>query len=126
MVTPLTYRILADGVLVLHGLFVAWVIVGGLAAFWKRWLVLLHLPALAWGAMVAGMGWICPLTPLENALRVRAGLRPYGGDFIQHYLAALIYPPELTRDTQVLLACVLLGGNLAVYALLYRRWRKKH
>jgi hypothetical protein len=117
------YRILADGVLIVHALFIAWVIFGGLAGFWKRWLIWLHLPALAWGATIAGMGWICPLTPLENTLREQAGLQPYSGDFIHHYVAALIYPPQLTRGTQVLLASLLLGGNAVVYALLYRAWR---
>jgi hypothetical protein len=117
----MTYRILADAVLIAHALFIAWVVFGGLAGFWKRWLIWLHVPALAWGAVVAGMGWICPLTPLENALRVQAGLQPYGGDFIQHYLAPLIYPPGLTRATQALLAGLLLGGNAIVYALLCRR-----
>jgi hypothetical protein len=119
----MTYRILADAVLIAHALFIAWVILGGLAGFWKRWLIWLHLPALAWGVLVAGMGWICPLTPLENALRVQAGMQPYSGDFIQHYLAPLIYPPALTRATQALLAGLLVGGNAIVYALLLRRPR---
>lgn len=119
----MNYRILADAVLIAHGFFVAWVVFGGLAAFWRRWLIWLHLPALAWGAAIAGMGWICPLTPLENALRVQAGQQPYGGDFINHYLTALIYPPGLTRGAQTLLAVLLVGGNAIVYGLLYRRIR---
>ncbi|OZI63502.1 DUF2784 domain-containing protein [Bordetella genomosp. 11] len=119
----MTYRILADAVLIAHGLFVAWVVFGGLAAFWRGWLAWLHLPALAWGATVAGMGWICPLTPLENTLRVQAGQSPYAGDFIHHYLTALIYPPALTRGTQALLAVLLLGGNAIVYTLVFRRRR---
>ncbi|AOB32211.1 hypothetical protein AKI39_18050 [Bordetella sp. H567] len=119
------YRILADAVLIAHMLFVAWVVFGGLSVFWKRWLAWVHLPALAWGVAVAGMGWICPLTPLENALRVQADQTPYGGDFIHHYLTALIYPPGLNRVTQTLLAVLLLAGNAIVYALLYRRRRRK-
>ncbi|ANN76968.1 DUF2784 domain-containing protein [Bordetella flabilis] len=117
------YRVLADAVLVAHGLFVAWVVFGGLAAFWRRRAVWLHLPALAWGVAIAGMGWICPLTPLENSLRERAGLQGYAGSFIGQYLLPLIYPAALTRDIQVLLAVLLLGGNVVVYALLYWRTR---
>lgn len=117
------YRVLADAVLVAHGLFVAWVVFGGLADFWRRRAVWLHLPALAWGVAIAGMGWICPLTPLENSLRERAGLQGYAGSFIGQYLLPLIYPAALTRDIQVLLAVLLLGGNVVVYALLYWRTR---
>jgi hypothetical protein len=117
------YRVLADAVLLAHGLFVAWVIFGGLAGFWRRGAIWLHLPALAWGVAIAGMGWICPLTPLENSLRERAGLQGYAGSFVGHYLLPLIYPAALTRDIQVMLAVLLLGGNVVVYALLY--WRAR-
>ena len=40
------YRLLADLVLAVHGLFVAFVVFGGLLALWKRWIAYLHLPAL--------------------------------------------------------------------------------
>ena len=48
----MTYRILADLVLVAHGLFIAFVMFGGLLALCKPRLAYWHLPALAWGAMV--------------------------------------------------------------------------
>jgi hypothetical protein len=121
----MTYRLLADAVLIVHALFVAWVVFGGLAGFWKIRLAWLHLPCLLWGAAVAGMGWVCPLTPLENDLRIRAGLQAYRGDFIHQYLMPLLYPPGLTRNTQALLAGLLLGGNVLVYALLYARARRR-
>ncbi|CAM3741157.1 DUF2784 domain-containing protein [Bordetella sputigena] len=117
------YALLADLVLILHAFFVIWVIFGAFAAFWKPWLIWLHLPALLWGATIAGMGWICPLTPLENALRSQAGLQPYGGDFIQHYLTAMIYPRGLSREVQASLAVLLVVGNVLLYALLFRRRR---
>ena len=69
------YRTLADLVLAFHAVFIAFVMFGGLLALWRPRLAWLHLPALAWGALVIGMGWLCPLTPLENALRARAGSR---------------------------------------------------
>lgn len=117
------YALLADLVLIFHAVFVIWVIFGAFAAFWKPWLIWLHLPALLWGATVAGMGWICPLTPLENALRSLAGAQPYGGDFIQHYLTAMIYPRGLSRGVQAGLAVLLVVGNVLLYAMLYRRRR---
>ncbi|TAL88966.1 MAG: DUF2784 domain-containing protein [Candidimonas sp.] len=115
------YKILADAVLVAHALFVVFVVFGGLLVLLKRWLVYLHLPALAWGATVIAMGWICPLTPLENTLRQMAGQENYNGGFIEHYLLPVIYPQGLTRTTQIILAIMLLIGNLAVYAVFYYR-----
>ena len=90
-------RLLADAVLIVHGLFVAFVVFGGLLTLWRWRLAYLHLPALAWGAMVIGMGWICPLTPLEVSLRQQAGQQGYAGGFIEHYILAVIYPDGLTR-----------------------------
>ena len=69
------------------------------------------------------MGWLCPLTPLENALRARAGQQGYAGGFIEHYLTAAIYPEGLTRETQIVLATLLVAGNLVVYGLWLRRRR---
>jgi len=120
----MSYRLLADLVLVVHGLFVAFVVFGGLLALWKRWIACLHLPALAWGAVVVGMGWICPLTPLEVSLRQRAGQDGYSGGFIEHYLLGLIYPAGITRETQIVLAALLVAGNAIVYALWIRRGRR--
>jgi len=121
----MSYRLLADLVLIVHGLFVAFVMFGGLLALWKRWIAYLHLPALAWGALVIGMGWICPLTPLEVSLRQQAGQQGYGGGFIEHYVLALIYPEGITRATQMTLAALLIVGNIVVYTLWARRGRRQ-
>lgn len=120
----MTYRILADLVLVAHGLFVAFVMFGGLFALWKPRIAYWHLPALAWGAMVIGMGWICPLTPLEVSLRQQAGQQGYAGGFIEHYVLGLIYPEGITRATQIVLATLLIVGNIIVYTLWARRRRR--
>lgn len=117
------YRLLADAVLVLHLLFVAFVVAGGLLALrWPRaaWL---HLPALAWGLAIEFIGWTCPLTPLENTLRRWGGEAGYGGGFIDHYLLPLLYPPALTRELQWTLGAGLVAFNLLVYALVLRRRR---
>ncbi|NYT69981.1 DUF2784 domain-containing protein [Pusillimonas noertemannii] len=118
------YALAADAVLILHGLFVAFVIFGGLLALWRPRLAWLHLPALAWGATVIAMGWICPLTPLENHLRALAGQGTYDGGFIQHYLWPLIYPPGITRGMQIALAVLLAAGNAAIYLALWGRRKK--
>lgn len=118
------YRVLADGVLLLHLSFIAFVVGGGLLVYrWPR-LAWLHLPAALWGALIEFVGWICPLTPLENALRRQAGGSGYGGGFIEHYLLPLIYPGALTREIQIGLGLAVVAINAAVYGLLLRRRRR--
>src|SRR3989442_15612570 len=90
------YRWLADAVVVLHAAFVAFVLLGGfLALRWRR-IAWVHVPAAIWGVLIEYAGWICPLTPLENALRDRAGQAGYAGGFIEHYVLHVLYPGELT------------------------------
>ncbi len=114
------YRLAADGVLVLHAAFVVFVVLGGLLALrWPRaaWV---HLPAAAWGAAIEFWGWICPLTPLEQALRRLGGEAGYRGGFVEHYVVALLYPQGLTRGLQLALGLFVLAVNLAVYAWVWR------
>ena len=119
------YDLFADIVVVTHALFVVFVVLGGLLVLrWPR-LAWLHLPAAAWGAMIEFGGWICPLTPLEKWLRVRAGEAAYKGGFIEHYMLPILYPPGLTREIQIVLGLIVLAINLAVYVyLLHRRVRR--
>ncbi|WP_157265228.1 DUF2784 domain-containing protein [Azohydromonas aeria] len=108
----------ANGLVLLHLLFIAFV-VGG-AALLPRWprLAWLHVPAVLWGVYVETAEATCPLTPLENRLRALAGAQGYSGGFVEHYLLPLLYPSELTRELQWLLAV----GVVVVNALLYARW----
>jgi hypothetical protein len=118
-----TYRILADAVLVLHLAFIVFALLGGLWVLRRPWLAWLHLPAVAWAAGIAFLGGICPLTPLENRLRAMGGEAGYGGGFIEHYLTALIYPQGLTRGVQAALGALVLAVNVAAYVTLWRRRR---
>lgn len=112
---------LADAVLVLHGLFIVWVVVGGVAVIAQPRLAWLHLPAVAWSVWVSWSGSYCPLTPLEQSLRRAAGQAGYEGGFVEHYLTAAIYPQGLTANQQILFGMVVLGINLALYAVAIRR-----
>ena len=120
-------RLLADAVLLLHFGFVAFVAVGALLVLrWPR-LAGLHLPAFAWGAYAVLSGALCPLTPLENALRVAGGGPAYDASFIEHYLLPIVYPGFVQgaagRGWQVTLGVLLVAGNAFVYALLL--WRRR-
>ena len=115
------FRLAADGVLLLHLAFIQFALVGGaLAARW-RWMPWVHLPAMAWAVFVEFTGRICPLTYLENDLRLRAGQSGYTTSFIEHYLLDVIYPAGLTRDVQFGLAATVVLVNIAIYVWLVLR-----
>lgn len=113
--------VLADAVLVVHALFLVWVVFGALAVWRWPWLAVLHLPAVAWGLWIETSGGICPLTPLENSLRHAAGEDGYSGGFIEHYIGGVIYPAGLTRAAQLGAAGVLAVINAVPYGLMIRR-----
>ena len=112
---------LADAVVVVHFLFVVFVAVGGfLVLRWRR-LAWLHVPAFLWGVAIELTGCICPLTPLENRLRLAAGEAGYRGGFIEHRLIPALYPEGLTRAEQLVLGLAVLAVNLAIYGWLVAR-----
>ena len=118
------YKLLADVVFLAHLAFVLFVVLGWIAVWWVPKLAWLHLPAVAWGALIEFAGWICPLTPWEQSLRQLAGDRGYRGGFIEHYLLPLLYPQGLTRNVQVVLGVAVLMVNVVAYALIVRRHRR--
>ena len=118
------YRALADLVVVLHLSFVLFVVLGGLLPLRWPWVAFLHIPAAVWGVLIEYTGWICPLTPFENSLRVSGGGAGYSGGFIEHYIRPLLYPNGLTRGTQFLLGTLALLLNVAAYTVVVMRWRE--
>ena len=118
------YSALADLVVLIHLAFVAFVVFGGFLALRRRRLAWVHVPAAIWGALIELTGGVCPLTPLENSLRLRGGEAGYSGGFIDHYLIPLLYPAGLTRGAQLMLGALALALNLAVYAVFLARRRR--
>lgn len=95
------HQLAADTVLALHAL-VPLFLVGGLLAVWLgawrgwRWVRhpafrLAHVGLMAFVAVQALLGRLCPLTLLEEALRRRAGQVGYGGGFIEHWVGRWLY-----------------------------------
>jgi hypothetical protein len=115
------YRISADLVVMVHLLFVCF-IVGGVFLTWRwPWIIWVHVPAVVYGALIEFAGFSCPLTVLENDLRVRAGEAGYSGGFIEHYVVRVIYPPGLTREMQIGLGLLVLLVALLGYWSFLRR-----
>ena len=121
----MTWRVLADLTVGLHLAFVMFVVLGGLLVL--RWpkLAWVHLPVALYGVLIEWVGWVCPLTPLENWLRGRAGGAGYTGGFVEHYILPLLYPRGLTRGVQLALAVVVIVVNVAAYWLVRRRLRER-
>ena len=111
----MAYHLLADLVVLVHFLFVLFSLLGALPAI--RWpkIMWLHLPAALWAAGVEFSGKICPLTPLENWLRMRGGGAGYAGDFLGQYLLWLLYPSGMTRGVQIILGAIVVGINIGIY-----------
>ena len=114
-------RLLADGLVALHFAFILFVLCGGLLVLWRRAWALVHLPAVAWAAYVEFTATICPLTPWENALRLKAGVAGYEGGFIDHYLVPVIYPAGLTPRIQLLLGVFVIVLNAIIYIRAFGR-----
>lgn len=122
---PIWYRIAADIVLVFHLAFILFVVLGGLLAL--RWpkVAWAHLPTVAYGALIEFVGWVCPLTPIEQELRRMAGEGGYAGGFIEHYLVPIIYPAGYTWELRISLGSAVVAINVAFYGwFLWSRYRR--
>jgi hypothetical protein len=117
------YLAVADLVVLVHALFVLFVVFGGLIVLRRRRLAWLHLPAALWGVAIELGGWICPLTYLENHLRRLGGGSGYSTTFIERYLEPILYPLGLTQRSQIFLGLTALFVNLFIYIILWNKRR---
>lgn len=106
-------------ILIVHVVFILWVIFGALLTRGRPLCTALHIVSFAWALLIEVVPWNCPLTLAENWFEMRAGIAPYQGGFVLHYLDALVYPnvPPLLLTA---VAAVVFAGNVVIYA---RRWR---
>jgi len=117
------FRWLADLTVWLHVGFVVFAVAGGLLVLRWRRLLWIHIAAVLWAAGIEFLGWICPLTPLENWLRQKSGAAGYQSDFIANYLLPVLYPAGLTRKMQIILGFSVLLVNAVIYAWIFRTRR---
>jgi uncharacterized protein DUF2784 len=113
-VAPNVYSALASAVLVLHALFIVWVVFGALLTRSRPILRWLHIVSLIWGIVTELLPWPCPLTLLENWWEQKAGVEPYQGGFLLHYLDKLVYP-DISATTLTVAGVIVCAFNLALY-----------
>ena len=118
------YNFLADLIVVLHSLFVLFVMLGGFLVLWKSSVAWYHIPAVFWAASIEFFGWICPLTPLENMLREKGGAAGYDTGFVEHYIVPILYPASLTRQVQINFGIIVLSINIGLYFFVLHSLRK--
>ena len=109
------YSSLAILVLLVHALFILWVIFGALLTRSRQVLRWLHVASLVWGILTEVLPWPCPLTLLEDWLERRAGIEPYQGGFLLHYLDKLVYP-DISAKVLTIGGVIVCVANLAFYA----------
>ena len=123
--------LVADVILLVHVLFVIFVVLGlvlilvgnALAWSWVRnpWFRLLHFIAIGVVVIQSWLHIICPLTTIEMELRTRAGDTAYSGSFISHWLETILYyqaPPW------VFIVCYTTFGAIVVAAWFWVRPRR--
>ena len=111
---PKMFRVLTDLTLVVHALFILFVLAGGFIARRRRWLTVVHLSAVLWAVYAEiAAGVVCPLTALENYFAQRAGLATYTGDFVARYLVPIIYQEKVPPALQYVLVAIVVAVTVA-------------
>lgn len=124
---PFGYQLAANGVLILHVCYVAFVVLGLLLILvgglfrWRwvrnRWFRAVHLLAITIVVLESWLNITCPLTTLENWLRVKAGAETYEGDFIAIWLHSILFfdlPPWVFVYGYTAFGAAVLAGLILV------------
>jgi len=120
------HELAADIILIIHFAFILFVIFGALLFFVTTKIIFIHLPALIWGSYIELTNSICPLTYLENWFLHKANLTTYSEGFIQNYLVPIVYPTNLTKDTQIYLGIALIAINIVFYVFIFSKMKEKN
>ena len=109
------YSALATGVLLVHALFILWVVFGALLTRSRPLLRWLHIASLLWGIIAEVLPWPCPLTLLPSCHSEPQAKNPYRGGFLHHYLDKLVYP-DISANALTIAGVIVCVSNLAFYA----------
>ena len=120
------YELAANLTLIVHFVFILFVIFGALLFFVTTKIIFIHIPAFIWGSYIELTHSICPLTYLENWFLHKANLTTYSEGFIQNYLVPIVYPTNLTKDTQIYLGIALIVINIVLYAFIFSKMKEKN
>ena len=109
------YKILADIVVLIHFLWILFLIFGAVAGIRNKTIKIIHISGLVFAFVIQIFGWYCPLTDLEVWLRSKHDPSlAYAGSFIIHYVEGLIYI-EISPWLIFALTLLLMGFNTWFY-----------
>jgi len=115
---------LAESVLVVHLLFILWVMGGVLLVCRYPRLKWFHIGSLVYGIFIEVTPWPpCPLTILEQMLEEHAGLAAFHGQFLLHYLDEFVYP-DVSLTLLISVAVAFCTANLLYYAFTWNKWKR--
>ncbi len=113
--------VLADATMVVHFAYLVFVVLGGFLAWRWTWVIVPHVCAAGWAALIVAFSWNCPLTPVENHFRAEAGQNRLGAEgFVGTYLTDVVYPEEYVWLAQLGLALAVVVS----WAVLGVRWAR--
>lgn len=121
----MVYSFFSDMVVLLHFIYVIFAVAGGMLLIWWPKVIWIHVPSAIWAALISFAGWICPLTYLENWLRIKSGGIGYSTGFIIQYIEPVLYPAGLTYFHQVILGLIVVVLNLIIYTTMFKRRPKR-
>jgi hypothetical protein len=119
------YKVIADIAVLVHFLWIVFLLFGAFLGVRYRAVKLLHLAGLGYAVVLNLFGWYCPLTHLELWARLRHDPSlAYTGSFIIHYLEDLIYV-SLPRSSLLVLTILVCGFNAWYYLRKSALWRRR-
>ncbi|WP_020386739.1 DUF2784 domain-containing protein [Kribbella catacumbae] len=109
------YRILADGMMILHGAFLLFFVIGGFLAWKWRRVIWAHLAVAVWNLTIVLLDFECPVTGVEKHWMRQGGEEPYAGGYIKHYLDGTIWPAGYTWLAEIIGFALLVTSYVGLY-----------
>lgn len=110
------YKILADTVVLIHFLWIVFLLTGALFGRKNRYIRLFHISGLIFALFIQSFDLYCPLTHLETWLRTKHNpSMSYEGSFIIYYLERVIYV-EIPHWVVLMLTVLIFVFNIFIYS----------
>jgi len=109
------YKILADIVILIHFLWVIFIVFGGFSGRRHKAVKVIHISGICFALLLQIFSWYCPFTYLEIWLRaMHDPAFTYAGSFIIHYLEEIVYI-QINRGILFLLTLSVAALNIWLY-----------